>query len=170
MTTVGYGDKAPTTLGGRLLAIVWMFTAIILVSSFTAAITSALTVSRLEGPVQGPDDLPGARVGSILASTSAAYLERRRIGFIRVETPADGLAALAADEIEAFVYDAPILQHLIKTHYEGTLRVLPGTFERQYYGFALPRDSPLREPVNRVLLQRIEQPAWKERLYRYLGE
>lgn len=170
MTTVGYGDKAPTTLGGRLLAIVWMFTAIILVSSFTAAITSALTVSRLEGPVQGPDDLPGARVGSIPASTSASYLERHRVGFLPVETPADGLAALAAGEIEAFVYDAPILQYLIKTNYEGTLRVLPNTFERQYYGFALPKDSPLREPVNRVLLQTIEQPAWRERLFRYLGE
>ena len=68
------------------------------------------------------------------------------------------------------MYDAPILQHLIKTRYEGTLRVLPGTFERQYYGFALPKDSPLREPVNRALLRHLEQPSWKERLYRYLGE
>ena len=38
MTTVGYGDKAPVTILGRLLGLVWMFAAIIIISSFTAAI------------------------------------------------------------------------------------------------------------------------------------
>jgi ABC-type amino acid transport substrate-binding protein len=44
MTTVGYGDKAPVTFWGRLVALVWMFAGIIMISSFTAAITTALTV------------------------------------------------------------------------------------------------------------------------------
>jgi ABC-type amino acid transport substrate-binding protein len=44
MTTVGYGDKAPTTLFGRALAMVWMFAGLIIISGFTAAITTALTV------------------------------------------------------------------------------------------------------------------------------
>ena len=53
MTTVGYGDKAPKTLGGRLVAIVWMFTGVIIISSFTAAIASSLTVTQLELKVRG---------------------------------------------------------------------------------------------------------------------
>ncbi|MCA8962136.1 MAG: transporter substrate-binding domain-containing protein, partial [Planctomycetes bacterium] len=44
MTTVGYGDKAPRSLGGRILTLFWMFAGLILASSFTAAITTALTV------------------------------------------------------------------------------------------------------------------------------
>ena len=36
MTTVGYGDKAPQTLGGRMAAIVWMMVSIVLVSVLTA--------------------------------------------------------------------------------------------------------------------------------------
>ena len=34
MTTVGYGDKAPKTHMGKTIAIVWMFTAIIIISEF----------------------------------------------------------------------------------------------------------------------------------------
>ena len=32
MTTVGYGDKSPITFGGRVLGLVWMFSAIIIIS------------------------------------------------------------------------------------------------------------------------------------------
>ena len=32
MTTVGYGDKSPRTVGGRLVALVWMFTSVIIIS------------------------------------------------------------------------------------------------------------------------------------------
>jgi ABC-type amino acid transport substrate-binding protein len=34
MTSTGYGDKVPATLGGRVLAIVWMFASIFLVALF----------------------------------------------------------------------------------------------------------------------------------------
>ena len=74
MTTVGYGDKAPLTVGGRLVALVWMFVALIIISSFTAAITSSLTVTQLESAVKGPEDLPKIRVGAIENTTSESYL------------------------------------------------------------------------------------------------
>ena len=68
MTTVGYGDKAPQTLGGRIVAIIWMFASIILISSFTASITTSLTISELSGKVRGSRDLPTVRVGSVAQS------------------------------------------------------------------------------------------------------
>ncbi len=45
MTTVGYGDKTPQTPLGRFLAFLWMFFGILLVSAFTGAFASSLTVS-----------------------------------------------------------------------------------------------------------------------------
>jgi ABC-type amino acid transport substrate-binding protein len=60
MTTVGYGDKAPATVPGRLLAVVWMIAGLILISALTATITSALTVSQLSS-IQGPSRSPRAR-------------------------------------------------------------------------------------------------------------
>jgi ABC-type amino acid transport substrate-binding protein len=169
MTTVGYGDKAPVTFWGRVLGLVWMFAGIIMISGFTAAIASSLTLTRLESRVRGPEDLGRVRVVSVPDSTSGEYLRRSRIGFRGVETPLDGLRAVAAGTADAVVYDAPILRYLAQTEFSGVLEVLPRTFERQDYGIAFPQGSPMREYVNRVVLERIRSREWDDALYRYLG-
>ena len=94
MTTVGYGDKSPVTVGGRALALLWMFGGVIMISSFTAAISSALTVSQLESPVSGPDDLPSVRVATVAPSSGARYLDRRGIAHRDFADAASALAAL----------------------------------------------------------------------------
>jgi len=170
MTTVGYGDKAPTTVGGRLVALVWMFASIIIISGFTAAIASSLTVERLESRIQGPEDLPAVRVGSLDGTTSAAYLENRGIVFRDHDTVEGAMEALARGELDAVVYDAPILQHLARDRFQGDVRVLGSTFQRQDYGIAMPTGSPLRDPLNRALLEKLRSPWWPELVARYLGE
>lgn len=79
MTTVGYGDKVPVTLGGRLVATVWMFAAIIVISGFTAAIATSLTLSGLQGDIQGPKDLQRVTVATVAGSSSEAYLHAAAI-------------------------------------------------------------------------------------------
>lgn len=170
MTTVGYGDKAPRTLFGRLIGLVWMFAAIIILSSFTAAIASSLTVSQLESKVRGLEDLPSVRVGSVPNSTSAAFLDERSIRFVDFATPVEGLQAVSDGRIDAFVYDAPILRYLARTDYPGRVRVLPETFSRQDYGLALQQGSLYREWINRFLLREIRSPQWEDLLKQYLGE
>lgn len=170
MTTVGYGDKAPATLPGRMLGIVWMFAALILVSSFTAAIASALTVGQLEGAVRGPQDLPNVSVAAVAGSTSARYLERERVAYQGVATVADAVALLKAGEVEAVVHDAPILKYLARSGESRRVRILPATFERQDYAIVLAPGTELREPVNRQLLAVLQSPVWREIRYRYLGE
>ncbi|HID30477.1 MAG TPA: transporter substrate-binding domain-containing protein [Desulfobacterales bacterium] len=170
MTTVGYGDKAPVSLAGRVVALIWMFGGIIMISGFTAAIASSLTVAQLESPVKGPGDLSKVRVGTITNSTAASYLRDKRIGYQTYQTAPEGLQAVAEGKIQALVYDAPLLRYLINQGFKGSLQVLPNTFLRQDYGIALPPRSALRETVNRVLLQKISEPAWQDTVYKYLGE
>jgi ABC-type amino acid transport substrate-binding protein len=170
MTTVGYGDKAPVTVGGRIIALIWMFAAIIIISGFTAAITSSLTVTQLESPVKGPKDLPKVRVGTLAHTTSAAYLENNQISYRAYKMPGEALKGIVDGRLDAFVYDAPILRYLVHKEFPGSLDVLPQTFFRQDYGIALPEGSPLREPINRVLLQKIRDEAWQDILQQYFGQ
>ena len=44
MTSTGYGDKVPVTLGGRLLGVVWMFASIFLVALFSATLASSFVL------------------------------------------------------------------------------------------------------------------------------
>lgn len=170
MTTVGYGDKFPKTVMGRLVAILWMFAVLIFISSFIATITSSLTVAHLGSPVQGPDDLPEVSIGSVRDSTSEAYLHENRLAYRNYKTPREGLIGVVNDEIQAFVYDAPILKYLANNDFKGKIDVLPVFFDTQLYAFALPSGSTLREDLNTTLLHKIHQPQWKDVLYHHLGE
>src|SRR5580704_10165205 len=48
MTTVGYGDKTPKTTGGRVVAIAWMLSSLVLVSLLSTSLVSQLTADRVE--------------------------------------------------------------------------------------------------------------------------
>ena len=169
MTTVGYGDKAPKTLGGRLVGLIWMFAGIIVISSFTAAITSSLTVSTLGSIISGPDDLYKVKVITVRNSTSEKYLKRKGISFQSVIDAEKGLDALARGNVDAVVYDAPILKYLIQQKHSEDLIMLPGTFDPQYYAIAFSQGSELREYVNRSMLNVLKEPWWREKVNRYLG-
>ena len=170
MTTVGYGDTAPRTVGGRIIGLFWMLAALIVVSFFTASITSALTVGQLSDRVSNAADLGGMRIASVLSSTSASWLARQKFGYIKAQDVDAALGDLAAGRVDAVVYDAPLLRWDIQQHYRGKLKVLPLVLERQDYAFALPTSSRLREPINMSLLQRINAPDWPERLKKAFGE
>lgn len=170
MTTVGYGDKAPRTVAGRVLALVWMFTALAIIGTFIASMTSALTVSQLQLPIRGPEDLPGARVATVAGSTSDAYLRDNRIPVRYADDLEQALDRVVQHEVDAVVYDAPLLRYLVTSRFVDQIEVLPRTFGRLDYCIALPSGSELREPINRVLLADSTQARLRDVLFRYLEQ
>ncbi len=169
MTTVGYGDKAPRTVFGRLVAVVWMIAGVILISALTAAITSALTVSQLSTSVEGPDDLPNHVVGAVAGSTSEDYLRRKGVRTVALPSLAACIDALHEGRVSAVVYDEPLLRHHALSNPDRAFHVLPETFERLGYAIGLPPGSDLREPFNRFLLRHLSTPEWQAALDRHLG-
>lgn len=154
MTTVGYGDKAPRTFGGRLLALAWMFTSIITISSFTAAITTSLAIDTIGSRVHSLADLGAAKV-AVIAGTAATSDPRLRARSAReCADLAEAFDLLEQGKVDAVVHDRPLLLDALKGK-DRDIAVLPGVVGRQEYAVALPPGSLLREELNRILLDAI---------------
>ena len=169
MTTVGYGDKAPKTIGGRFVAVLWMFFSIFLIASYTAVITSSLTVNELSGRVRGPRDLPSVRVGALARSETSEFLAAEGIPVMPFENHKEGLQAVVQHRIDAFVDDELQLKHIIKHNFPGQLLILPETFSQYYVSMAMPSASLIRERINRALAKVMAEKAWTELQNRFVG-
>jgi ABC-type amino acid transport substrate-binding protein len=170
MSTVGYGDKVPRTLPGKLFGIVWIFFTVAVLGTFIASMSSALTVTQLQSPIRGPEDLAKARVATVRGSASQGYLQANRIPFQPTDDLRKALQSVADRRVDAVVYDAPLMRYLVSRDYQDRLDVLPRTFGRLDYCFALPSGSLLREPVNRVLLSAGAQSKLRDILFRFLEQ
>ena len=170
MTTVGYGDMTPQTVSGRVIALFWMFASLLMVSAVIAGVASTLTLAKSKPLISGPEDLSKARIASIKNSSSDHYLEQRQLKRDYYPTVLASLNAIEQGKSDAMVYDDPLLKYLTEQHFRNKLMVIDKLFERQQYGIAFPEASPLREPVNRVMLKIIQKEEWQRVLKSYLGQ
>ena len=160
MTAVGYGDKAPKTMGGRVVGLIWMIFSVVFIVSFTANIATSLTIGELRGKIHGFNDLYNAQVGSVAGSESFDFLSQKGIAVISFESLQEGLKAVATKRIDAFVFNETILQYFVRRDFPGQVQVLPGTFNEYFVSIALQRNSSLRIPINKALLKFMETANW----------
>jgi polar amino acid transport system substrate-binding protein len=169
MTQRATGNFNPRTMPGRIVAIVWMVASIVTIAVFTASITSVLTIKHLQGVVHGVSDLSTVRVGAMVGTSAEDTLSHLRITYRKFATLHDGLDALRAHELDALVYDKPLLAWAIQQGYSSSIELVDATFEPQEYAFALSRNSPLRNTLDVAILDAIHSPWWEETIFRYVG-
>lgn len=109
--------------------------------------------------------------GQFASEPSTVSLTHQRIRYRTFATPRIACAQSRRERWDAFVYDPPLLAWLAKDEtFSGTVEVLDVTFANQSYAIALPNNSPLRLPLNQVLLELIESDWWQETVAKYLGK
>lgn len=166
----GADNKGPIGVGGRIVAIVWMLLSIVLVSLLTASFTTTLTVNTLKGDINGPGDLPGRKVATVKGSTTETWLSAKGAKVVPYATVTECVAALKGKDVDAVVYDAPVLQYEAGKLNDEKLQMVGPVFERQNYSFALQQDSTMREKLNQGLLKLTEQGVGNELRKKYFGE
>jgi len=169
MTTVGYGDKAPATFIGRLLATIWMFASIIMIAGLTASIAASLTVNQLNTTVRSVQDLNQVRSVAVSGSTGEQYLRKNGIRMQLVATAAEGLMLLREGDAEALIYDEALLRYLLKDAAPG-IEILRQSIQMEYYAFGMKSSFVHEEKLNQTLLAYTSDSQWKEILNRYLGQ
>ncbi len=175
MTTVGYGDKAPKSNLGKGIAIIWMFTAVIIISSFTAGIASTLTISGLQTDIRTAEDIRLVEhVSAVGATSSEFYLLQENIPINQTyATPIVALRALAKKENDVLLYDRTVLQYYInRLALNEKVKLLPITLKESYQSFMLPKDHPAFDRINVGLMKEIQEDSWEElqRKYDVRGE
>jgi polar amino acid transport system substrate-binding protein len=159
-----FGDEEPRKPGGRLIALAWMFAGIIIIQYFTALTTTQLTVQKIEGSINGVQDLPGKRIVTVDGSTADKWLNEQGLSHRRVTSIEAAYPLLTKGDVEAIVYDAPVLLRWVATSGQGQARTVGAIFKPETYGIALNQGSQLREQVNATLLE-MQNDGSYDRLY-----
>jgi len=161
MSTVGYGDKVARGTRGRVLALIWIALGTLVFASFTASIASSLAVNELRSEISGPDDLVGRRVATVVHSAGESYLPSIGVGPVVVDRVDDAYRLLSEGEVEAVVFDAPVLQYHAAREGAGEVITVGSDFQRVQYGLMLSEhDAELRERVNLALLDLVESGVY----------
>ena len=168
MTTVGYGDKSPKTLGGRLIGLIWMFMAIIMISSLTAGIASSLTVQNISDEITSVQDLQNFEVITVAGSSAQELLDQYNIRSEKVINEREGIQKITEKKSALFVYDQPILKYEIdRKNLNDELEVLQQTLKRDYYSYSFPKGSDIVEKINPILIATLKTMEWNNLIKDY---
>ncbi len=172
LTTVGYGDKAPLSKAGRMITGVWMLVTLLAVSSITAGLASAFTVSLAQvggGSIREPEQLRGARLAVVAGTTSRRWGEAAGARVRVSDSLPDGVALVRRGEVDGLVFDRPALHYYLRQHPQADLRLAPFSLATETYGLVLPVQSDLRLPLNVTLLDLHRSGRIDEIASRWLG-
>jgi polar amino acid transport system substrate-binding protein len=162
LTTVGYGDRTPTTPAGRFIASVWMLIALVAISSLIGGLASAFTLAFSDAPAGGittPEDLRGARIAAVTGSTATIWAVEYGARVIEQPTLADAVALVTAERADGVVFDRPALEYFLFQNPEVDLRLADFTLSSENFGFVLPYDSPLTKPLDLTIVRLKEEGA-----------
>lgn len=172
MSTTGYGDKAPITVWGRIVAGSWMVISIIFATSMVAGIASTLTLSSIgTTTISNIEELSNRKAATIGTSPSETFLKESKVKIVEAADLNDAFKKLENKEVDAIVYDRPQLLYYLKVHPNKNLYLAKAEYYKQGYGFAFPfAGTALIFDVNRALLEHSENQETSRIIEYYLDK
>ncbi|XP_078167545.1 glutamate receptor 3.5-like isoform X3 [Carex rostrata] len=144
----------------RFVLIVWLFVVLIITSSYTASLSSILTVQQLSSGIKGLDSLIASHdpIGYQAGTFTKNYLieqlnipESRLVPLSTIDEYADALMrGPQGGGVAAIVDQSPYVEIFLKSY--CNFRIVGQEFTREGWGFAFQRDSPLAVDLSTAIL------------------
>ncbi|XP_073270757.1 glutamate receptor 3.2-like isoform X2 [Primulina huaijiensis] len=141
---------------GRMVLVIWLFVVLIITSSYTASLTSFLTVQQLAPSIRGIDSLIasnyhiGFQVGSFAEDYLYEELSIAKSRLVPLGSPEEYADALRNGRVSAIVDERPYMELFLSNHCK--FQVVGQEFTKSGWGFAFPRDSPLAMDMSTAIL------------------
>jgi polar amino acid transport system substrate-binding protein len=165
----GFEERMPRSRPGRFFGVFLVIGSLFFVSIFVAQITAALTINAIQDNIDSVSDLEGRRIGSIEGSTTSAFLQDRGLAHIAYGGLQELLAAFEEKDIEAVVFDGPILAYYVQTDGLGSARLVDRVYRSEKYGMTFTAGSPFREPVDQAILRLREDGTYDRLVTKWFG-
>ena len=110
-STVGYGDKAPKTPAGRLIAMVWMFFGVSMIAILTGNMATRFQELSKADAVTGPADLLGRRVCGYPSTFKQPWREGVRMVEVEAASIIECGEMLRDGLVDVVVMDTPIMAY-----------------------------------------------------------
>jgi len=170
VTMGGFENERPENYIGRVIAVFWVLASLFFISTLTAKITTALTISELQTGIESYEDLRGKKVGASQGTTISDFLDKQNISYIPYEDFTDVLTDLENGSLEAGVGGAAVSQYYAATEGAGKLVTAGPVFAPDNIGFAFPEESQYFEELNQLLIQAKEDGTYQQLRVKYFGK
>jgi len=158
------------TLIGKLTLIFGQLLNLVVLGIIIGEIAAFITTRKIRLNIEGPNDLRGKIVATVQSTTSESLLKKLGAIVVPVIKIEEAYEQLKKNEVEAVVFDAPILIYYMLNEGTGWTEVVGELFDKQDYGIGLQTQSPLRERINRAILT-IKESGYYNTLYKkWFGE
>ncbi|KAG8364598.1 hypothetical protein BUALT_Bualt18G0013900 [Buddleja alternifolia] len=156
-------EKVVSTLG-KFVMVVWLFILLVITSSYTASLSSILTVQQLSTPITGINSLIssglpiGFQVGSFAYSYMMDSLDIHRSRLVSLGSPEEYESALRRGPtnggVAAIVDEIPYVELFLSK--QSDFGIVGQTFTRSGWGFAFQKGSPLAADMSTAILNLAE--------------
>uniref|UniRef100_A0A0D3GDN7 Glutamate receptor n=1 Tax=Oryza barthii TaxID=65489 RepID=A0A0D3GDN7_9ORYZ len=158
----------------KLVVIVWVFTVLIITTSYTANLTSMLTVGQLQPTINElkKGDYVGYQQGSFVQNIlkDMGFNEDRLRAYATIDQYAEALN-MGSDNggVSAIIDEVPYLKLFVSQYCQGYAIVGP-TYKSGGFGFVFPVGSPLVPDVSRAIVQLAEENRLARIENKWFGE
>ncbi|CAF4802028.1 unnamed protein product [Pieris macdunnoughi] len=180
-------DIAPKAVSTRMVAGMWWFFTLIMISSYTANLAAFLTVERMDSPIESAEDLAKQtkiKYGALKGGSTAAFFRdsnfstyQRMWSFMESARPSVFTTSNREGEERvmrgkgayAYLMESTTIEYVVERNCD--LTQVGGMLDSKGYGIAMPPNSPYRTAISGAVLKLQEEGKlhilktkwWKEK-------